>query len=235
MNQDLAGGATVVITTTTIIIILLIVIIIIVAGAVVNVRVWAVALCAAAAFVCRALRGRHCSVARIRCPPSSRFRIFRRAEALCGGAAAAMVMRYWGARDVYPDAFAPLVDRAAGGIRTSALVGALEQRGWTAAAGPATRDADVARARLRGRPVIALIEDRPGRFHYVVVVSSAGGEDRPARSRARAVARRRSSSKFDAAWQKSQRWMLILLPPGSGVARSGDPSWHRSASARIET
>ena len=27
-------------------------------------------------------------------------------EALCGGAAAAMVMRYWGARDVYPDDFA---------------------------------------------------------------------------------------------------------------------------------
>ena len=35
-------------------------------------------------------------------------------EDLCGGAAAAMVMRYWGAADAYPDAFQPLVDKSAG-------------------------------------------------------------------------------------------------------------------------
>ena len=38
-------------------------------------------------------------------------------EALCGGAAAAMVMRFYGDREVYADAFAPLVDWNAGGIR----------------------------------------------------------------------------------------------------------------------
>ena len=85
-----------------------------------------------------------------------------------------MVMRFWGERDVYADAFAPLVDWEAGGIRTSALTGALEARGWPAQAG----GGDLSRLRAevaRGRPVIALIEDRPGRYHYVVVVSAAGG------------------------------------------------------------
>src|SRR4029077_10966787 len=59
-------------------------------------------------------------------------------EDLCGGAAAAMVMRYWGERAVYAEAFAPLVDRAAHGIRTGALADDLRRRGWTAADGPGT-------------------------------------------------------------------------------------------------
>ena len=144
-------------------------------------------------------------------------------EALCGGAAAAMVMRYWGAQDVYPDAFAPLVDRSAGGIRTSALVGALQERSWTAVAGPGDGE-QMARELGRGRPVIALIEDRPGRYHYVVVVASAEGKivlHDPARAPSRVV----DVAKFDAAWQKSQRWMLILLPPdpGSGLRLPPDP------------
>ena len=42
-------------------------------------------------------------------------------EALCGGAAAAMVLRYWGARGLDAESFAPLVDRSAGGIRTTRL------------------------------------------------------------------------------------------------------------------
>ncbi|MEP6917555.1 MAG: C39 family peptidase, partial [Acidobacteriota bacterium] len=36
-------------------------------------------------------------------------------EALCGGAAVAMVMRYWGQTGVYAETFAGLVDRTAGG------------------------------------------------------------------------------------------------------------------------
>jgi hypothetical protein len=134
-------------------------------------------------------------------------------EALCGGAAAAMVMRYWGAEDVYADAFAPLVDRKAGGIHTSALVADLERRHWTVAAGPGDGDG-LARELARGRPVIALIEDRPQRFHYVVVVSLPAGKvvlHDPARAPSRTLDRAR----FDAAWEKSQRWMLILLPPPS--------------------
>jgi ABC-type bacteriocin/lantibiotic exporter with double-glycine peptidase domain len=139
-------------------------------------------------------------------------------EALCGGASAAMVMRYWGARDVYPDDFASLVDRSAGGIHTSALVRALEARHWIAVAGPGDLT-QLTREVARGRPVIALVEDRPGRYHYVVVVA-ANDREVVLHDPARAPSRRVEAAKFDAAWQKSQHWMLILLPkqqpPASG-------------------
>src|SRR5262245_29775535 len=88
-------------------------------------------------------------------------------EALCGGASAAMVMRYWGARDVFPDDFASLVDRSAGGIHTTALVRALDAKQWQTAAGSGDM-VRLAQEVGHGRPVIALIEDRPGRYHYVV-------------------------------------------------------------------
>ena len=39
-------------------------------------------------------------------------------DALCGGAAAAMVFRYWGDAHADVQEFAPLVDRRAGGIAT---------------------------------------------------------------------------------------------------------------------
>lgn len=53
-------------------------------------------------------------------------------EALCGGAAAAMVLRYWGERGVTAESFRPLLDRSAAGIRTDALIDGLKQRGWDA-------------------------------------------------------------------------------------------------------
>jgi hypothetical protein len=133
-------------------------------------------------------------------------------ESLCGGAAAAMVMRFYGARDVYADAFAPLVDWSAGGIRTSALTRALEERGWQTIAG----NGDMARLRAAltlGRPAIALIEDRPGRYHYVVVVSAHEGEPVIHHDPARAPSRSLSESAFDARWAKADRWMLVLRPP----------------------
>jgi len=42
-------------------------------------------------------------------------------ESLCGGAAAAMVLRYWGERGLTAESFASLVDASAAGIRTNAL------------------------------------------------------------------------------------------------------------------
>lgn len=176
-----------------------------------SVRLSAVALaCAAAAVASPAIaQSRPSSVPPV--PAILSVPYLPQSEALCGGAAAAMVMRYWGAEDIYADAFAPLVDRKAGGIHTSALVADLERRHWTVAAGPGDGD-QLARELARGRPVIALIEDRPGRFHYVVVVSLAPGTvtlHDPARAPSRTLDRAR----FDAAWEQSQRWMLILLPP----------------------
>src|SRR4029079_2413139 len=132
-------------------------------------------------------------------------------EDLCGGAAAAMVMRYWGDADAYPDAFSPLVDHSAGGILTTALAADLERRGWTAGAGPGDTT-ELAKELGRGRPIVALIEDRPGRYHYVVVVDRSNGRvvvHDPARGPSRTL----DGAHFDTAWARSGRWMMILLPP----------------------
>jgi hypothetical protein len=67
-------------------------------------------------------------------------------EALCGGAAAAMVLRYWGERGLDAESFAHLVDRSASGIRTTALVDDLRARGWTAIAVEGTAGAAQSRA-----------------------------------------------------------------------------------------
>ena len=56
-------------------------------------------------------------------------------ELLCGGAAAAMVLRYWGERGISAETFSHLVDRSAAGIRTDVLVDELRRRGWTADGG----------------------------------------------------------------------------------------------------
>lgn len=143
-------------------------------------------------------------------------------EDLCGGAAAAMVMRYWGASDVYPDAFSPLVRREAGGILTSVLADDLARRGWTVIAG-AGDAAAIAKELGRRRPVIALIQDRPGRYHYVVVVDRANGRvtvHDPARGPNRAL----DAARFDRAWADAGRWMLILLPGSSPLPDSATGS-----------
>src|SRR5215211_2184393 len=80
-------------------------------------------------------------------------------EALCGGAAAAMVLRYWGERGLTAESFSHLVDRSAAGIRTDALLEDIRSRGWTAIALHGTEDAIDVELR-RGRPVLTLIEDR---------------------------------------------------------------------------
>ncbi len=141
-------------------------------------------------------------------------------EALCGGAAAAMVLRFWGARGVDAESFAPLVDRHAGGIATPALVSDLQSRGWDARGLNGTDDVLAAEI-ARGRPVIALIEDRPRAFHYVVVVSV---HDRvvivhdPARAPFRVMAR----DEFARRWGQSGRWMAIVVPRASTSPTTGE-------------
>src|SRR6267143_506898 len=80
-------------------------------------------------------------------------------DALCGGAAAAMVFRYWGDAHADVQEFAPLVDRGAGGIADNVLVDAIEQRGWRTLR--LNGSVDELRARLGdGQPVIVLVADR---------------------------------------------------------------------------
>lgn len=130
-------------------------------------------------------------------------------EALCGGAAAAMVLRYWGERGLDAESFAHLVDRSAAGIRTTALVDDLRTRGWTALATEGTDEA-VSRELARGRPLLTLIEDRPGTFHYIVVVGSTPRAmvfHDPARTPFRTM----SHDEFERRWTAAGRWMALVL------------------------
>jgi hypothetical protein len=128
-----------------------------------------------------------------------------------------MVLRFWGERGVDAESFAPLVDRQAGGIRTTDLVGELERRGFAAVTvpGSAARLAD--EINRNGRPVLALIEDRPGAYHYVVVV---GMPERgvifhdPARSSYRVLSRDEWTSR----WRPTSMWMaLVAAKPAKRV------------------
>jgi ABC-type bacteriocin/lantibiotic exporter with double-glycine peptidase domain len=94
-------------------------------------------------------------------------------EALCGGAALAMIFRYWGRTGVYSEDFAALVEEDEGGIRTSVLAAEVRRRGWQAIDFSGSASA-VQRLLREGRPLLALIEDRPGRYHYVVLTGWVG-------------------------------------------------------------
>lgn len=164
---------------------------------------------------------------------------------LCGGAALAMVMRYWGDTAVLPADFTPLVDRSEGGIRTSALAKASNDRGWRTAASSA-RDATgwalIEASVSRGQPVIALIEERRGLFHYVVTTGITS--DRivvhdPAVGPFRALAR----ADFDRRWQNAGRWFMVVLPDAAKASAKRDtvspsaaePSSNSPSSARPST
>ena len=142
-------------------------------------------------------------------------------EALCGGAAAAMVLRYWGERELSAESFVHLVDRSAAGIRTEALVAEIAGRGWSATA--VAGDEMLARSELaRGRPVLALIQDRPGTFHYIVIVAwqehGIVFHD-PARAPFRVMAR----EEFARRWNAARSWMLIVAPGAAASATDAVP------------
>ncbi|MFO7652316.1 MAG: C39 family peptidase [Candidatus Krumholzibacteriia bacterium] len=140
---------------------------------------------------------------------------------LCGGAALAMVLRYWGETGVLAEDFASLVEADQDGIRTRALVDAVAGRGWTALILPAATAA-VAGHVHEGRPVIALLQVGADSYHYVVLVAWAGGRvilHDPNVGPFRAV----REAAFEAAWSGSGNWALLVLPPQeSGAWRVPD-------------
>ena len=154
-------------------------------------------------------------------------------EALCGGAAIAMVMRYFGATNIYAETFSDLVDRAAGGIRGQDLLNALEARGWPAQS--FRGDPAIVRSHLAaGRPVVALIQDRPGRFHYVVVVGWSSGRvivHDPARAPFRIL----EEKPFIDAWSQSDHWILVTTAPAAPPAGDGAAVPAASPSAAVAT
>jgi predicted double-glycine peptidase len=145
-------------------------------------------------------------------------------EALCGGAAAAMVLRYWGERELQAESFAHLVDRSAAGIRTDVLIAELRRRGWDAIGLEGTRDL-LTRELAGSRPVVTLVEDRPGAFHYVVVVASAARAvvfHDPARLPFRVM----PWQEFERRWSAADRWMAVVVPrraPEGDVSTAGGP------------
>ncbi len=151
---------------------------------------------------------------------------------LCGGAAVAMVQRYWGDRQAVPQDFAGLVDATRGGIPADRLAPAVSSRGWQAFPAVADQSSGLDRLRTevdRGRPVVVLLEASPTTYHYVVTVGvtdqSVVFHD-PARAPFQVMPR----ADFDAAWAKAERWMLLVLPKAGGARAPAAPA--RSAAAR---
>jgi hypothetical protein len=142
-------------------------------------------------------------------------------EELCGGAAAAMVLRYWGERGIFPEDFASLLDARANGIRGDILAADVRRRGWTAQAFRGD-DRTVRQHLERGRPLIALIEDRPGRFHYVVLLAWPDGHvvlHDPARSPFRMI----TEAEFQTTWAATNFWTLLVLPDAEAATLPAKP------------
>jgi hypothetical protein len=129
---------------------------------------------------------------------------------LCGGAALAMVERWWGRRGVYAEDFAGLVRPEQGGILTTDLATAARTRGWD------TRvwhgNAERIRQALRdGVPVVALIQVGRARYHYVVVLSWDEGRvvyHDPARAPFTTL----GEAEFLTRWTGADRWAMTLRP-----------------------
>lgn len=138
--------------------------------------------------------------------------------ALCGGAAVAMVFRYWGDAHAGAEQFAPLIDWRAGGIADDDLVDAIRQRGWRAAR--IAGSVDALREQIgRNRPVIILLEDRPLRYHYLVVT----GIDADAvllHDPSWGPSRRLPIGDLIRAWRPTRFWALVVLPSQNPVAPS---------------
>lgn len=133
--------------------------------------------------------------------------------ALCGGAAVAMVLRYWGEPAVLAEDFIGRLEPDGAGIRADTLVQAVRVRGWTAF--PIRGTPDTVRGELaQGRPVIALVRVGKAAYHYVVLVAWANGGV-IYHDPASAPFRTRDERAFDADWAASGRWALIVLPPAS--------------------
>src|SRR5919198_1354218 len=131
-------------------------------------------------------------------------------DALCGGAAAAMVFRYWGDAHASVQEFAALVDRRAGGIVDDVLVGDIRRRGWNA--GRVDGSIALLRDRLEQRePIIVLLADRGTRYHYLVVVGLTDGGvvvHDPSWGPSRTI----READFVRLWVPSRFWALVVRP-----------------------
>lgn len=136
---------------------------------------------------------------------------FPQTELLCGGAATAMVLRYWGMVGVRAEDFADLVRPSRGGMRADELAARVRELGWEAFSFAA--DFGELRRHLRlGRPVVSLIQVGGKRFHYVVVVGEAG-ERLVVHDPAGAPYRLVDRAELEHAWDATEGLSLLVLPP----------------------
>jgi hypothetical protein len=142
---------------------------------------------------------------------------------LCGGAAAAMLERFWGARGVYAEDYAHLVREEEGGIRTTDLALALRRNGYMVRI--ERNDPELVLGRLEeGVPAILLLDDGAPPLHYVVLTAVSGSEIHyhdPKLGPDRAAAR----TEVLARWSGSGYWALLAEPVLS-AERSGGTARH---------
>jgi hypothetical protein len=131
-------------------------------------------------------------------------------DALCGGAAVAMVFRYWGHRHADVQQFAPLVERRAGGIATDVLTRAVKDRRWDADEVRGSVEV-IRRSLAAGQPLILLLEDRPGRFHYVVAVA-VDGKHVWLHDPTWGPSRKYAIPQLMQTWEPADFWALRILP-----------------------
>ncbi len=145
-------------------------------------------------------------------PPPSRLDVpyLPQSVLLCGGAALAMVERWWGRRGVFAEDFAGLVHPELGGIRTGDLASAARARGWDTRVLEGTPE--LVRHQLEGgAPVVALIQVSPDRYHYVVVLGWRDGKvtyHDPARAPFITI----DESRFLTRWTGADRWAMVIRP-----------------------
>lgn len=142
-------------------------------------------------------------------------------ELLCGGAAIAMIERWWGRRGVFAEDFAQLVRPASGGILTTDMSRVMRERGWEARALSATAPA-VQASLADSVPVITLIQVSPNRYHYVVIVGWSSTEvtyHDPAVS----PSVRLPIRAFEKRWEGANRWALFARPSRVVMASAPAP------------
>ena len=150
------------------------------------------------------------SVPRAESPRALQVPYVSQSELLCGGAALAMIERWWGRRGVYAEEFSYLVNRDSGGIFTSDMTRVMRTRGWDAEAFSTTP--------LRAKqsvgdsvPVVALIRVANNRYHYVVIV---GWSETEVTYHDPAVSPfvRRDVSGFVRMWEGAHQWAMFVRP-----------------------
>jgi hypothetical protein len=141
---------------------------------------------------------------------------------LCGGAAVAMVERWWGQRGVYAEDFASLIRPVSGGILTTDLESATRARGWDTRTVRGTPEL-VQRSLRDGVPVVALIQVGGDRYHYVVVLGWRDGQvvvHDPATAPFTTI----EEDSFLARWAGADWWALLVRPAPVATVPPGTDS-----------